>query len=69
MYLWRKLQVVYVALLEDCGKYAKVAKSAVKKIKRIEEDHKFTLVQLKDANYEVENLKEDLLNAYPNRYC
>ena len=27
----RKLQVVYDALLEDCGKYAKVAKSAVKK--------------------------------------
>ena len=51
-------------MLEDCGKYAKVAKSAVKKMKRIEEDHKSTLAQLKDAKCEVEDLKEDLLNAY-----
>ena len=35
----KKLQVVYDALLEDCGKYAKVAKSMVKKMKRIEENH------------------------------
>ena len=47
-------------MLEDCGKYAKV----VKKMKRIEEDHKSTLVQLKDSKFEVENLKEELLNAY-----
>ena len=33
----KKLQEVYNALLEDCGKYAKVAKSAVKKMKKIEE--------------------------------
>ena len=51
-------------MLEDCGKYAKVAKSAVKKMKRIEEVHKFTLVQLKDAKCEVKNLKEELLNSY-----
>ena len=49
---------------EDYGKYAKVAKSAVKKMKRIEEDHKFTLAQLKDAKCEVEDLKDALLNAY-----
>ena len=29
----KKLQDIYEALLEDCGKYAKVAKSAVKKMK------------------------------------
>ena len=52
------------ALLEDCGQYAKVAKSIVKKMKKIEEDHKSTLVQLKDAKCEVEELKEELLNAY-----
>ena len=51
-------------MLEDCGKYAKVAKSAVKKMKRIEEDHKSTLAQLKDAKCEVEDLKEKVLNAY-----
>ena len=60
----RKLQDVYDALLEGSGKYAKVAKSAVKKMKRVEEDHKSTLVQLEDAKCEVENLKEELLNAY-----
>ena len=38
----KKLQDVYEALLENCGKYAKVAKSTVKKMKRIEEDHKST---------------------------
>ena len=61
----RKLQVVCDAFLEDCGKYTKVAKSAVKKMKRIEEDHKSTLVQLRDAKCEVENLKKVLLNAIP----
>ena len=60
----KNLQEVYDALLEDCGKYAKVAKNAVKKIKKIEEEHKSTLVQLKGAKCEVEELKEELLNAY-----
>ena len=55
---------MYNALLEDCAKYAKVAKSAVKKMKKIEEEHKSTLAQLKDAKCEVEELKEELLNAY-----
>ena len=40
----RKLQVVYDALLEDCGKYAKVAKSLVKKMKFFEEDYKSILM-------------------------
>ena len=60
----KKLQDVYEALLEDCGKYAKVAKSAVKKMKKIEEEHKSTLAQFKDAKCEVEELKKELLNAY-----
>ena len=60
----KKLQDVYKALLEDCGKYDKVTKSVVKKMKRIEENHKSTLAQLKDAKCEVEDLKEVLLNAY-----
>ena len=49
----KNLQEVYDALLEDCGKYAKVAKIAVKKMKKIEEEHKSTLVQLKEAKCEV----------------
>ena len=60
----RKIQDAYDALLEDCGKYAKVAKNVVKKMKKIEEDHNYTLVQLKGAKCEVEDLKEELLNAY-----
>ena len=60
----KNLQEVHDALLKDSGKYAKVAKSAVKKMKKIEEEHKSTLVQLKDAKCEVEELKEELLNAY-----
>ena len=60
----KKFQVFYDELLKDCGKCVKVAKSAVKKMKRIEEDHKSTLVQLRDAKCEVENLKEELLNSY-----
>ena len=60
----KNLQEVYDALLEYCGKYAKVSKSAVKKMKKIEEEHKSTLVQLKDAKCEVEELKEELLNVY-----
>ena len=53
----KNLQEVYDALLEDFVKYAKVAKNAVKKMKKIEEEHKSTLVQLKEAKCEVEELK------------
>ena len=60
----KNLQEVYDALLEDCGKYAKVANNAVKKMKKIEEEHNYTLVQIKEAKCEVEGLKEELLNAY-----
>ena len=45
----KKVKVVYDELHKDCGKCAKVAKSVVKKMKRIKEDHKSTLVQLRDA--------------------
>ena len=40
---------MYDALLEDCGKYAKVAKNAVRKMKKIEEEYESTPVQLKEA--------------------
>ena len=60
----KNLQEVYDALLEDCGKYAKVTKNIVKKMKKIEEEHKYTLVQLNEEKCEVEGLNEELLNAY-----
>ena len=55
---------MYNVLLEDYGKYTKVAKSVVKKKKKIEEEHKSTLLQLKNVKCEVEELKEEFLNAY-----
>ena len=58
------LQEAYNSLLEDCGKYAKVANLAVKKMKKIEEEHKCILVQLKEAKCEVEGLKGQLIEAY-----
>ena len=38
------LQEAYDSFLEDCGKYAKVANLAVKKMKKVEEEHKGVLV-------------------------
>ena len=60
----KNLQEVYDALLKDCGKYAKVVNNAIKKMKKIEEKHKCTLVQLKEAKCEVEGLKAELVEAY-----
>ena len=51
-------------MLEDCGKYTKVANLAVKKMKKIEEEHKGILVQLKEAKCEVEGLKGELVETY-----
>ena len=58
------LQEAYDSLLEDCGKYAKVANLVVKKVKKVEEGHRCILVQLKEAKCEVEGLKGELVEAY-----
>ena len=58
------LQEFYDSLLEDCGKYAKVAKFALKKMKKVEEEHRGILVQLKEVKCEVEGLKGELVEAY-----
>ena len=58
------LHEAYDALLEDCGKYAKVANHTVRKLKKIEEKHRCTLVQLKEAKCEVEGLRGELVEAY-----
>ena len=57
------LQEAYDSLLEDYDKYAKVANLAVKKMKKVEEEHRCILVQIKEAKYEVEGLKEELVEA------
>ena len=58
------LQEAYDSLLEDYVKYAKVANLAVKKMKKVEEEHKGILVQLKESKCEEERLKEELVAAY-----
>ena len=58
------LQGAYESLPEDCGKYAKVLNLAVKKMKKVEEEHRCILVQLKEAKCEVEGLKGELVEAY-----
>ena len=58
------LQEAYDSLLEDCDKYVKVANLAVKKMKRVEEEHRCILVQHKEAKCEVERLKGNLVEAY-----
>ena len=58
------LQEAYDSLLEDCGKYAKVANLTLKKMKKVEEEHRCILVQLKEAKCEVEGLKGELVEAY-----
>ena len=58
------LKEAYDSLLEDCGKYAKVSNFALKKMKKVEEEHRCILVQLKEAKCEVEGLKGKLVEAY-----
>ena len=58
------LQEAYDSMLEDCGKYAKVANLAMKKMKKVEEEYRCILVQHKEAKCEVERLKGELVEAY-----
>ena len=58
------LQEAYDSLLEDCGKYGKVVNLTVKKMKKVEEEHRCILVQHKEAKCEVERLKGELVEAY-----
>ena len=57
-------QETYDSLLDDCGKYAKVANLAVKKMKKVKEEHRCILVQHKEAKCEVEGLKGKLVEDY-----
>ncbi|KAL0001805.1 hypothetical protein SO802_015586 [Lithocarpus litseifolius] len=50
--------------LRTVANMPKWQRGVVKKMKRVKEDHKSTLMQIKDTKCEVENLKEELLNAY-----
>ena len=58
------LQVIYNSLLKKTGEYAKVAKAAIKKIKKEEEDYRSLLVRYKETKCEMETLNGKLTEAY-----
>ena len=47
------LQENYNSLLEESGEYARVAKAAVKKMKKVEEDYGSLLMHHKEAKCEI----------------
>ena len=54
----------YNSLLEKSREHARVAKAAVKKMKKAEEDYKSLLVRYKEAKCEIETLNGKLTKAY-----
>ena len=58
------LQENYNFLLEKSGEYARVAKAAVKKMKKAEGDYRSLLVRYKEAKCEIETLNGELTEAY-----
>ena len=58
------LQENYNSLLEKSGKYSRVAKVAVKKMKKAEEDYRSLLMCHKEAKCEIEKLNCELSEAY-----
>jgi len=58
------LQETYNSLLEKTGEYVRVAKTAIKKMKRVEEDYKSLLVRYKETKCEMETLNRELIDAY-----
>ena len=50
------LQKNYSSLLEKSGEYTRVAKAAVKKMKKAKEDYKSLLIRYKEAKCEIETL-------------
>ena len=53
------LQENYNSLLEKSGEYARVAKAAIKKMKKADEDYRSLLVRHKEAKCEIETLMEN----------
>ena len=58
------LQENYNSLLEKLGEYARVAKAAVKKMKKADEDYRSLLMRHKEAKCEIEKLNGELSKAY-----
>ena len=60
----KELQKSYNYFLEKTGEYARVAKAAIRKMKKVEQDYKSILVKYKETKCEVETMNEELTNAY-----
>ena len=58
------LQETYNSLLEKSGEYARVAKAAIKRMKRVEQDYRSLLVQYKETRCEMEILNGELTEAH-----
>ena len=58
------LQENYNSLLEKSGEYARVAKAAVKKIKKAKKDYRSLLMRHKKAKCEIERLNGEVSKAY-----
>ena len=58
------LQETYNSLLEKTSEYVRVAKAAIKKMKRAEQDYKSLLVRYKETRCKVETLNGELIEAY-----
>ena len=58
------LQENYNSLLAKSKEYARVAKAAVKKMKKAEEDYRSLLVRYKEIKCEIETLNGELIKAY-----
>ena len=58
------LQENYNSLLKKSGKYARVAKVTVKKMKKVDEDYRSLLVRYKEAKCEIETMNGELTKAY-----
>ena len=60
----KRLQKSYNSLLEKTGEYARVAKAAIKKMKKAKQNYKSILVRYKETKCEVEALNGELTEAY-----
>ena len=58
------LQESYNSLLKKTEEYARVAKAALRKMKKTEQDYKSILMRHKETKCEVEVLNEELTEAY-----
>ena len=58
------LQKNYNSLLKKSREYARVAKAALKKMKKVEEDYRSLPVRYKEAKCEIETLNGELTKAY-----